>query len=62
MSAKHKRPFYVFAVVAAMCSLVLVTGIRTSGGRATGAETAATAYRDLPAGHRRWPPIDAGPT
>ena len=30
MSAKSKRPFYVFAVVAAICALVLVTGIRTS--------------------------------
>ena len=28
MSARHKRPFYVFAVVAAICSLVLVTGMR----------------------------------
>jgi hypothetical protein len=30
VSAKHRRPFYVFAVVAAICSLVLVTGIRSS--------------------------------
>ena len=30
MSAKHKRPFYVFAAVAAICSMVLVTGIRGS--------------------------------
>lgn len=30
MSAKHKRPFYVFAGVAAICGLVLVTGIRGS--------------------------------
>lgn len=27
MSAKHKRPFYVFAAVAAICCMVLVTGI-----------------------------------
>ncbi len=30
MSAKHKRPFYVFAAVAAVCCMVLVTGIRGS--------------------------------
>ena len=30
MSAKHKRPFYIFAAVAAICSMVLVTGIRGS--------------------------------
>ena len=28
MSAKHKRPFYVFAAVAAICCLVLVIGMR----------------------------------
>ena len=34
MSAKHKRPFYVFAAVAAVCCLVLVTGMRgEQGGR-----------------------------
>ena len=31
MSAKHKRPFYVFAAVAAICCVVLVTGIREAG-------------------------------
>ncbi len=30
MSAKHKRPFFVFAAVAAVCCMVLVTGIRGS--------------------------------
>ncbi len=30
MSAKHKRPFYIFAAVAAICCMVLVTGIRGS--------------------------------
>lgn len=30
MSAKHKRPFYVFAAVAVVCSMVLVTGVRGS--------------------------------
>ena len=30
MSAKSRRPFYVFAVVAGICALVLVTSIRTS--------------------------------
>jgi hypothetical protein len=30
VSAKHKRPFFVFAAVAAVCCMVLVTGIRGS--------------------------------
>jgi hypothetical protein len=30
VSAKHKRPFYVFAAVAAVCCMVLVTGVRGS--------------------------------
>ena len=30
MSAKHKRPFYVFAAVALLCTMVLVSGVRGS--------------------------------
>jgi hypothetical protein len=29
VSAKHKRPFFVFAAVAAICCMVLVTGVRS---------------------------------
>ena len=30
MTAKHKRPFYVFAAVALLCCMVLVAGVRGS--------------------------------
>lgn len=43
MSAKHMRPFYVFAAVAAICSMVLVTGLRGDAG-----ERRAPAAGDAP--------------
>jgi hypothetical protein len=43
VSANHKRPFYVFAVVAAICSLVLVTGLRGKANTSPPDEAVATA-------------------
>jgi len=48
VSAKHKRPFYVFAAVAAICCMVLVTGMRTSKAEAPpGPDTATLAEDEL---------------
>ena len=71
MSAKHKRPFYVFAAVAAVCCMVLVTGIRGSkaddgGGPVVGGslltESGALIERSPGAGDLPSPDVDPGTT
>ena len=60
MSAKHKRPFYVFAAVAAVCCLVLVTGYSgadPSPGSETGKKELAA--DDISDGHRPIAPLVA---